>query len=360
MKPTCSLLSVRMLFCGVWLLSSSVGLRAAEAPKAASNPGDSEGVKRYLVAAVEKMDAAAAGFLKDAEAYQKLIAAHGGDYAKTLAEARPETQALIKKLRDGYEAMDSYGYETVEGIVAGVPSLNDFDVYLDAGVPKAEAAPDKPAAPVKLTLINGETLEGEGCLFTYLIEPSLWGGNAKYIVPADVNGDGKIGPRESLPKVELIAACAVDVRAKIAELLAASKAWQPTLEDCLKAIATMTPTLPGYFDDWKESRYSDEKSGRFSAVSRVSDMRGIMMSVSVLYHGIEPQVTGKDKALGRAIDRRFKDVLAFIDRIDAREKKGKITLAEIEGLSVQAKEKADQLAPQIEQAAALLGVKLSS
>ena len=29
---------------------------------------------------------------------------------------------LISKLRDGYKAMDSFGYETVEGIVAGVPS----------------------------------------------------------------------------------------------------------------------------------------------------------------------------------------------------------------------------------------------
>jgi hypothetical protein len=344
--------------CGVCLLSPAMALRAADASKPSREVTGAEGVKKYLVAAVEKMDAAAAGFLKDAEAYKKLVADHGGDPAKALAEARPATLALLEKLREGYKAMDSFGYETVEGIVAGVPSLSDFDVYLDAGVPKAEAAEDKPAAPVKLTLGNGETIDGEGCLFTYLIEPSLWGTAEKYVVPADLDGDGKIAAHEALPKVEFLSAVAADVRGKVGELLTACRNWKPELDDCLKAIATMTPTLPGYFDDWKESRYSDEKSGRFSAVSRVSDMRGIMQSVSVLYQGIETQVEAKDRALGRAIDRRFKDVLAFIDRIDAREKKGKITLPEIEGLSTQAKEKTDQLAPQIEQAAALLGVKL--
>lgn len=335
-------------------------LHAALPAKADVATAGSENVKHYLVGAVEKMDSAAADFVVAAEAYSKLLAAHGGDYAKTLTEARPETQAVIKRLRGDYESMDSYGYETVEGIVAGVPALSDFDVYLDAGVPKAEAAADKPAAPVTLKLSNGETIDGEGCLFTYLIEPSLWGGNPKYVVPADVDGDGKIAPRESLPKVEIITATATDVRAKIAELLVASKGWKPELQDCLKAIATMTPTFPGYFDDWKESRYSDQRSGKFSAVSRVSDMRGIMSSVSVLYEGIKPQVEKQDKALARAIEKRFHDVLAFIDRIEARENRGGITLAEIEGLSAQAKERVGQLSPQIEQAAALLGVKLGS
>ena len=87
-------------------------------------------------------------------------------------------------------------------------------------------------------------------------------------------------------------------------------------------------------------------------------MRGIMSSVGVLYDGVRPQVAAKDPALARAIEGRFKDILAFIDRLAAREKRGKITAGEIEGLTVQAKEKANGLVPQIEQAAALLGIKL--
>jgi hypothetical protein len=54
-------------------------------------------------------------------------------------------------------------------------------------------------------------------------------------------------------------------------------------------------------------------------------------------------------------------VLSFVDRVDEREKKakGQITVAEIDELSNQAKQKADKLVPQVEQAAAILSVKLS-
>lgn len=318
-------------------------------------------VKSYLVAQVEKMDVAAAEFEKASGDYARLIAAHGGDYKKALGAARAEVIGLVETMRTSYRNMDPFGYENVEGIVAGVSTLNEYDTYLDAGVPKVEAAADKPAAPVVLKLANGETIDGEGCLFTYIIEPALWGTQPKWVVPIDLNGDGKIESRESLPRAEVIAAAGADVRKKIGELLAASRAWEPTTKDCLTAIATMTPTFPGYFDDWKESRYAGsdkEGSGKFTAVSRVSDMRGIMSSVSVLYDGVRSQVAAKDPALARAIEGRFKDILAFIDRLAAREKRGKITAGEIEGLTVQAKEKADSLVPQIEQAAALLGIKL--
>ena len=41
----------------------------------------------------------------------------------------------------------------------------------------------------------------------------------------------------------------------------------------------MTPTLSSYFDDWKEAKKNGGSlGGRFVAVSRVSDMRGIMAS----------------------------------------------------------------------------------
>ena len=338
---------------------------AAEASKpgatAASTGNRTDDVKRYLVSQVEKMAVAAADFEQATADYSKLITTHGGDCKKAFGAAPREILALVEKMRASYQAMDPFGYENVEGIVAGVAVLNEFDTYLDAGVPKAEAAPDKPAAPVVLKLANGETIDGAGCLFTYIIEPALWGTQPKWVVPIDLNGDGKIDPHESLPRPEVMVAAGADVRKKIGELLVASRAWEPSTRDCFTAIATMTPTLPGYFDDWKESRYAGsdkEGSGKFSAVSRVSDMRAIMSSVGVLYAGVRPQVATKDPALARAIEGRFKDILAFIDRLAEREKRGQITAGEIEGLTGQAKEKANGLVPQIEQAAALLGIKI--
>jgi hypothetical protein len=158
-----------------------------------------------------------------------------------------------------------------------------------------------------------------------------------------------------------LAAAAKDARKKIGELIRTSREWKPTVADCFGAIIAMTPTLSGYFDDWKESRYAPETSGRFTAVSRVSDMRGIMESVSVLYDAVHPQVQTKDPALAKSIKAGFTSILAFIDRVEAREKKagGKLTPAEIEELTAQAREKSDKLVPQVEQAAAILNVKIA-
>lgn len=326
----------------------SVGLAAEKAPD----------VKAYLLATVEKMQAAAADFEKNAGDYGALIDAAGGDYGKALDTSRREIGRLVQAMQENYKAMDSFGYETVEGIVAGVQPLVDFDVYLDSGVPKTEASPSTTVAPVVLKTKSGRVIDQEGALFTNIIEPALWSSNKSYLTPADVDGDGKTGPKEALPLADVLAAAAAEVRKKIDELAKASIAWNPSTEDFFAAIITMTPTLSGYFDDWKESRYAKESSGKFSAVSRVSDMRGIMSSVAVLYQAVEPQVLEKDKALARAISRGLTDILSFIDRVDAREKKGAITAPEIDELGNQAKEKADKLVPQVEQAAAVLDIKV--
>lgn len=323
---------------------------------APANPPAGE-VKGYLLGTLGKMESAADAFARDAAAYQALAEAHGGDPARAFSEAPAEISRLVDALREEYKAMDSFGYETIEGIVAGVPSLSDFDVYLDSGVPQDQAGGGTPVAPVVLPLANGQKIDHAGCLFTYLIEPMLWGSNAKLVVPVDLNRDGAIGPRESLPRPAILGAVATDVRAKIHELHASAIAWNPTTADYFAAIVTMTPTLSGYFDDWKESRFSAANTpAKFTAVSRVSDMRGIMNSVAILYRAVQPEVAAKDGALAASIDRGFTGVLSFIDRVEHREKTAGAALypAEVDELGEQAKQKADKLVPQVEQAAAIL------
>jgi hypothetical protein len=325
-------------------------------PAQSAPPPAAKDVKGYLLGALTKIEQASEEFLANAVAWQKLVDANGGDPVKAFAQSPDEVIRLVTALRENYKAMDSFGYETIEGIVAGVPKLSDFDVYLDAGVPKDQAGGGTPVAPVVLALPGGSKIDREGCLFTYLIEPMLWGSNKKLVVPVDLDRDGKIGPRESLPRADILLTVARDVRAKIHELHETAVAWQPSTSDYFSAIITMTPTLSGYFDDWKESRYAPETSGKFSAISRVSDMRGIMFSVSVLYGAVHANVAGKDPALAKSIQRGFEDILAFIDRVDQREKKAGavMTPAEVDELGEQAKQKADKLVPQVEQAAALL------
>ena len=63
-------------------------------------------------------------------------------------------------------------YERMEGVVAGTPSLAEFDVIIDAGSSAAEDP--ESAVPFDLTLADGTVLEQPGNLFN-LTEGALWG-----------------------------------------------------------------------------------------------------------------------------------------------------------------------------------------
>jgi len=305
-------------------------------------------VKSYLVKNLVKMKAASADFVANAEAYSALIAAHGGTVENAYKAEPKKMDKLVLEMRENYKAMDSYGYETVEGIVAGVPAMADYDIYLDAGVPASEGPDD--VAPVILALSTGEKIDKQGALFTYIIEPALWGGDKRWVVP--------VGNGQTMPRPEVLTAAAKDVDATIGHLVADSKAWNASVSDCFGAMIVMTPTLSDYFEDWKESRYSADRSGRFQAVSRVSDMRGIMGSCQVMYEAVDDTVSAKDKALAKSVNSGFREIMAFLDKIEDREKQGEIKAAEIDELATQAKEKTDKLVPQIEQSAAVSGVKV--
>ncbi|MEM9399422.1 MAG: hypothetical protein AAF984_04375 [Verrucomicrobiota bacterium] len=316
---------------------------------AASSAGDE--VKEYLVSRVSKMKTASADFVKNAQKYDEKIETFGS-YKKAYADDLVGVEDLVKKMQENYKAMDSFGYETVEGIVAGVPSLSHYDVYLDAGVPKSEGPED--VADVVLKLSNGEVIDRQGPSFTYIIEPALWGGDSRWIVPIDLDGDGKMVARESLPKTEVLTAVAEDTDRKVGELLSDSKAWNPTTDDLFGAMIEMTPTLSEYFEEWKESKFSEEKSGRFYAVSRVSDMKGIMSSCYVIYKAVQNEVGQKDKALNKAIIAGYDGIMSFLDALASQEVSGKLNASLIDELASQAKSRTDKLVPQIEQAYALI------
>jgi Imelysin len=308
-------------------------------------------VKSYLLQSLEKINVVSQDFVKNSEAYSALAAANGGSVEAAYQADPKKIVQLVGKMQQNYKAMDSFGYETIEGIVAGVPALAEYDIYLDAGVP-ASAGPGD-VAPVVLDLGNGQKIDREGSLFTYIIEPMLWGGDARWVTAVD-------GGKKVLPRPEVLAAAAKDANQKLGKLLADAKAWNASVADCFGAMIVMTPTLSDYFEDWKESRYAKEKSGRFQAVSRVSDMRGIMGSCQVMFEAVEGQVAEKDKSLAKSVDLGFKGIMSFLDTIEKREKQGEIKGAEIDELATQAKEKTDKLVPQIEQSAAVVGVKVES
>ena len=84
----------------------------------------------------------------------------------------------------------------MEGVVAGVPSLADFDVIIDAGADKSD--PEN-AAPISLETPGGKTFDQPGN-FNYLIETAAFGTEPKFAakgVEPDLDGDGKVSFGES-------------------------------------------------------------------------------------------------------------------------------------------------------------------
>jgi hypothetical protein len=123
----------------------------------------------------------------------------------------------------------------------------------------------------------------------------------------------------------------------------------------------MTPTLNGYFDDWKNSRYDPVASqGRYVAESRVLDMQGIMSSLALVCNAILPRVQGQNEALAKQLKYEYDGILGFLARADERDKRsgGKMSIPQIEELALQAKTLTDQLDPHLRQLAAVLNLKI--
>ncbi len=362
--------SVILTLAGVTLLVGTGSLRppraaAAEAPAAApaaAGGGGVHEVKSYLVNKLARMDAAGHSFLGQAEDYQRLLDASGGDYNRAATEHGSEMLGLIRAMQDDYRVYHNQGYETVEGIVAGVRRMVDFDVYLDAGVPKGEASTDSPASPLVLRSREGRIIsDRNGNLFHFVIEPTLWGTKENFVVRLSAEAAARVKPVSVLPRADVLLAAATDCAKKLDELNAVANRWQPTLDECVGALVWMTPTLNGYFDDWRDSRYNPDASlGKFVAQSRVLDMRGIMSSLQITCQAILPELARKDPALANRLRTEYAEILNFIARVDEREKRaaGKLTAGEIEELATQAKRLTDQLVPHLRQMAAVLSLRL--
>lgn len=331
---------------------------AAQAPTVPADLKGKDGVKAYLLTVVDQSNQAAADLKKAGVEYRDLIAANGGTPAAA-AKAKPkEVAALIQRMRDDYEMIDSYGYEYVEGIVAGVPSLMKYDIELDSGVPRKKAAIEDNVANIVIKA-GDVTIDHEGSLNNFLIEPTVYGTNPRFTDgKATLPGfDKPVG----LPKPQVVIALADYAIDGYGRLRKDSQAWQPTDADCFHVLASMTPTLADYFDEWKESKkYGSAEGGRFVAVSRVSDMRGIMSSTRLTWLAVAGTVHQKDAALADRVSKGYDQVLKFIDTIDAREQKKPLKIETIDALGAQAKERADTLTAQASQAAALMGVDVNA
>ena len=152
----------RRLCAALVALGCAVGVAACgddEAPKttpgAAQPADDLQPVKDFLLDHTERLSAEAGKLREGAEAYYALAEGAGFDYDKLLAGSRADVRALVEEAQATFAAANP-AYEEMEGVVAGVPSLADYDVIIDAG---ADGSDPENAVPVSYTHLTLPTTE---------------------------------------------------------------------------------------------------------------------------------------------------------------------------------------------------------
>ncbi len=333
------------------LLSTSLPLLAAtEQEGLASVKAFTLDHAGQLAAEVQAMQAAVAD-------YAAVIAASGGDYAAAWAAEPERLKTAISTMRAHWLAAHNQ-YETIEGIVAGLPATAKYDLILDAGNPGTEA---EDVAEYDLTLPDGTVLPRPGNLFHTITEPLFWATEPAAVkLAVDLDGDGATATGEALFDAALAEGAAGAMAEWTAALAGDIAAWQPNRDDAFTAVVAMTPTIGDYIGEWKDAHFLGSVDGAFVAQSRLIDAEGIMAGCQRMYgQAVAPVVATGDAALDAAITKDFSDLLALIQDTRDREAKGdSFTPEEVDAIGGDAQDIADRIVAQVLQAAARNGVEI--
>ncbi|MGH3023763.1 MAG: imelysin family protein [Gaiellaceae bacterium] len=362
-----------VVVCAAALVAAGCGGDEGESQPAAETGASTEaesqavgtelaGVKQFLGEHTDQLAGFTEEFEQLATEYHELAEAQGFDLQALWAQQGDAVGPLLDRMKAGWVEGNPY-YERVEGVVAGTPSLAEFDVILDAGSSASEDP--ESAVPFDLELPDGTVLEQPGNLFN-LTEGALWGTLPEELgyagEPADLNGDGQVEFGEVLPDPGLVRAAAEAFDTYAEELDAAGEAWEPTPSDAFTAIVVMVPTMSEYFGQWKVSRFvagNEADSEAFNVVSRLSDIRDILTGLEVIYEGVQPAVEQVDEGQAAQTGRQLSDLRAFIAELHDREQAGnRFTAEQADTLGTEAQERATAIAGQVSQAAAELGVEI--
>ncbi len=317
-------------------------------------------VKDYLTAhsadLVEQV-----GLLKaNADRYYELAESVDFDYQRLLDEHGEEVAEILGDSKDVFVVANP-AYEEMEGIVAGVPRLAQYDVDIDAG---SDASTPEDAVSFSLTTPTGKQLKQPGNLF-FLTETALYGTNpdleAKGAEP-DIDGDGKVEFGEGLPDADIYKATLDEFERQAKSLDEDAQEFEPTPSDALTSIVVMTPTMSEYFEAWKNSRFiageGAEELG-FVATSRLSDIADILGGILVTYDGMEPMIASENAAQAKQTRSELKSLVGFASDLRDREAEGeKFTAKQADALGAQAQAQAEAIAGQVTQAAKQLEVEL--
>jgi Imelysin len=291
--------------------------------------------------------------------YYDLAESYDFDYEAMMEESGDKVQTLMADSKEAFEAANP-AYEEMEGVVAGVPRLAQYDVDIDAG---SDASDPESAVSFSLELPDGETLEQPGNLF-FVTETSLYGTNPDFLadVPQDVDGDGKEEDLEGIPDANIYLGAVNEFLSQAESLDADAQAFEATESDALTAITVMTPTMSEYFEAWKNSAFiagEDASELGFVATSRLSDIADTLEGIVFVYDEIEPVIAEESPEQAEQTGQELADLLAYVEDIRDREEQGEQFSAEdADTLGSQAQRQAEAIAGQVTQAAEQLGIEI--
>jgi hypothetical protein len=359
-KIPARLLASLCALAGASLIAAGCGSDdSGEETAAESGAGELAAVKDYLTAhadaLVEQVDVLAA----NAEEYYALAEEAGFDYDALMEERCEEVAALLSDSQDAFVEANPQ-YEEMEGIVAGVPRLAQYDVDIDAG---SDASDPESAVSFNLELPDGETMKQPGNLF-FLTETALYGTNPDLLadVKQDANCDGKVEFGEGIPDANVYVATLREFQRQAEALQADAATFEPTPSDAFTAITIMTPTMSEYFEAWKNSRFiagEDAEEQGFVATSRLSDIADILEGIVFTYDEIEPMIAEEDPQQAQQTQAQLAELLAFVEDLRDREEDGEEFNGEdADTLGSEAQARAEEIAGQVTQAAQRLGIEL--
>jgi hypothetical protein len=317
-------------------------------------------VKDYLAEHTDLLVTQTGKLREGADQYYALAESVDFDYDKLLADHADEVAPIIQQLQTDFRAANP-AYEEMEGVVAGVPELADFDVIIDAG---GDASDPENAVPFTVKTKAGKEYKQPGNFF-FITETAIFGTEDKFAakgVEPDLDGDGKVAFGESLPDADFLQAATTDFEKTAKELQTSGEAWTPEPADVFTAVVVMTPTMSEYFEAWKNSRFvagSKATETGFVGASRLEDIASILGGLVVIYDNIKPQIAESDEAQAEQTGTALAELLAFVEKVRDEEKGGKkFTAEEAETLGTDAQEQAEAIAGQVSQAAGKLNIKL--
>jgi hypothetical protein len=343
-------------------------LMSACAPAAVATPvaedgistADLSGIKTYLLDKSSDLTSSSKSLKEASDRYYALAEAAGFDYTALWESSPAEVSAALSDAKSAWMAASPL-YEQMEGIVAGTPSLAEYDVILDAGS-SGEEDPEN-AVPFDLTLSDGRVLPKPGNLFGVL-ESTLWGTYVPFTTgsEADLDGNGTLDFGETLPDANVLKGGADALDQYTMELDTASSEWQPTESDAFTALVVMVPTMSEYFNSWKNSRFilGDASEQRdFVVISRLADIQNILGSLQIVYGEVKPLVESTDAAQAAQIEQSLGDLKSFVGDVYTKEQGGyQHTPEEADVLGAEAQNRATAIAGQVAQIAAKLNITI--